>query len=152
LDVVPKATVYSKQVTYRWSPPGPPLSTDIKPDEPGHTTCQYTFLPNGRFLFDAWVYGATVDGFVPLDPRLKIDARQGKTPIHHQQYWGKYEVTADAGELAPDRVDVTGDSGSTDRLSVVDGRLYLVTSEPRLLLVNEVRVAKYGQQALTPVK
>jgi hypothetical protein len=66
------AMVFGQTTRYQWLLRPIREHEKLEPNEPGFTCCSYTFLPNGRFCFDGWLYGILVDDSLPFDPRVPV--------------------------------------------------------------------------------
>jgi hypothetical protein len=126
-DVIAGATVYADNGRFQWVDPSGRQYERLGPDEPGVTAQSYTFLPNGRFVYDGWLYGIALDAADWVGEPLTDAQRQQRTvPMKHYQYWGKYRVVAGNGDPAEgELVEIVFPDGSRATLRVVAGRGYL---------------------------
>ena len=144
-DVVPAATVYTKETRFQWVLTPPHYYKKRELNEPGFTCCSYTFLPNGRFYFDGWWYGILMDDRLPFNENNTAEVRGREVPVRHTQFWGKYRVMPGKDALSGDTVEMVYSDGSRTTVQVKDGRRYLVLPKPRMLFNNWSQVNQHRQ-------
>jgi hypothetical protein len=144
-QIFSNATVYREATRFQW------ILTPIRQyethssSETGFTCSSYTFLPNGRFSYDGWLYDVLVDDNKPFDERSRAQRQGREVNARHQQHWGRYRVIAGHDALEPDTVEMVNDDGSRQTFQVVAGRRYMATANPRLLFNNYDEVRKEKQ-------
>lgn len=136
-DIFPGANVYTDNARFQWVDGSGQTYERQNDNEPGLTCYSYQFLPNGRFVFDGWLYEVVLDsGKWVGEARTDTQRRDRQAYVRHEQKWGKYKIVSHDDAVRGETLEMIFSDGKHETAQVVSGREYMRSANSTMVLKN----------------